>query len=171
MKTSLCWWDRAKANGHLNVKCRPGVQIYLQHSVGVTNMIVRKNLTKKSEKGGWIKQFSSSRSAPVGQKISLIHEEKYVLQKYSKIFEPSRPRYWAQHIFISKRETCQNWPSSCLQWRQQSVGWEHRFHFHLLHHLHLLLFLLHLLLQFLLTFLLVESPALLGSAEQNLIKF
>ena len=169
MKTSLCWWDKTKADGHLNVKCRPEVQKYLQHSVGVTNMMVRKNLTKKSEKGGWIKQFSSSRSAPVGQKISLIHEEKYVLHKDSKIFEPSRPRYWAQHIFISKRETCQNWPWSCLQWKQQSVGWEHRFHFHLLHHF--LLFLLHLLLQFLLTFLLVESPALQGSAEQNLIKF
>ena len=171
MKTSLCCWDKTKCDGHLNVKCRPEVQIYLENSVGVTNMIVRKNLTKKSEKGGWIKQFSSSRSAPVGQKISLIQEDKHVLQTYSKIFRPFRlaKRYWAQHIFISKRETCQNWPWSCLQWRQQSVGWEHRFHFHLLHHL--LLFLLHFLLQFLLTFLLVESPALLGSAEQNLIKF
>ena len=73
----------------MNVKCRPEVQKYLQHSVGVKNMIVRKNLTKKSEKGGWIKQFSSSRSAPGGQKISLIHEEKHVFQKDSKIFQLS----------------------------------------------------------------------------------
>ena len=90
MKTSLCWSDKKKCDGHLNVECRPEVQIYLEHSVGVTNMIVRKNLTKKSEKGDWIKQFSSSRSAPVGQKISLIHEEKHVFQKDSKIFQPSR---------------------------------------------------------------------------------
>ena len=50
----------------------------------------KKNLTKKSEKGGWIKQFSSSRSAPMGQKISLIQEDKHVLQTYSKIFQTFR---------------------------------------------------------------------------------